>query len=187
MKKLFLIAGVALSLSATAQTEKGSWMVGGTFSNLNVGFQNSTTNFSLNVNPIGLWFVADNVGIGGQARLGIISGTGSSTFTFGIAPTIRYYFSQMGSSRIFGEAAVDFGGNSSSGKTETATGLALGVGYNYWFNQHVALELGLRYANKQVYNAPGTGFENNLNVNFGLSVFFPKKSTSSVKSSYRKK
>ena len=94
----------------------------------------------------------------------------------------------MGKGRIFGEAAVDFGGKSSSGKkTETATGLALGVGYNYWFNQHVALELGLRYANKQVYNAPGTSFENNLNVNFGLSVFFPKKSVSHIKSTYRKK
>lgn len=204
MKKLFFIAGAALSLSAAAQTEKGSWMVGGSIGNINLGVGNSTTNFSIDVEPIGLYFITDNLGVGGRALLGVsnssssdIAGVKSSItkFRYGIAPTLRYYFTTMGKGKIFGEGAVDFAGKSTTtkiantSKTETGsnTGFSLGVGYNYFFNPHVALEVALRYVNKFAYNAPTAGAENNVNVNFGFQVFFPKKSASRIKSTYRKK
>jgi outer membrane protein len=198
MKKLFFIAGVALSLSVNAQTEKGSWMVGGNLGNLNLGFAKSTTDFSIDVEPIGLYFITDNLGIGGRVLLGVSTGeplgVKTTIFGYGVAPTLRYYFTEMGKGKIFGEAAVDLTGTSTkiTGISKTIndnnTGFSLGVGYNYFFNPHVALEAGLRYANKPpVYNAPTAGSENNINVNFGLQIFFPKKSASQVKSSYRKK
>ncbi|HPH99141.1 MAG TPA: outer membrane beta-barrel protein [Chitinophagaceae bacterium] len=193
MKKLFLIAGITLGLSASAQTEKGSWMVGGNIGGLNLGFGKSITNFSIAVNPIGLYFITDNLGIGGRALLGVDNtsggGTSVSTFKFGIAPTLRYYFTEMGKGKIFGEAAVDLEGSSTSGTSTTTTGFSIGAGYNYFFNPHVALEAGLRYADKnRPYNAPtaAAGLDN-INVNFGLQIFFPKKTVSHVKSSYRKK
>lgn len=202
MKKLFLIAGITLGLSASAQTEKGSWMVGGNIGGLNLGFGKSITNFSIAVNPIGLYFITDNLGIGGRALLGVNAnsvsgGTSITKFSFGIAPTLRYYFTEMGKGKIFGEAAVDLEGTSTTTKiagvsksqSDNNTGFSLGIGYNYFFNPHVALEAGLRYADKiGAYNVPGaaTGLDN-INLNFGLQIFFPKKTVSHVKSSYRKK
>lgn len=203
MKKLFFIAGIALSLSVAAQTEKGSWMVGGNVGNINLGFGNSTTNFSIDVEPIGLYFITDNLGIGGRVLLGVnssssdIAGVKSSAtiLGYGIAPTLRYYFTTMGKGKIFGEGAVGFGGTSTTTKTagisttesDNSTGFSLGVGYNYFFNPHVALEAGLRYVNKFAYNAPTAVSESNVNVNVGFQIFFPKRSATTIKSSYRKK
>lgn len=201
MKKLLLISCIALSLSASAQTEKGSWMIGAGIGNINLGFGNSTTNFSLDVEPTALYYISDNFGIGGRVLLGVdntsISGGGSTTiFGFGIAPTLRYYFTEMNKGKIFGEAAVDLEGSSTTTKiagTSTTTsgsntGFSLGVGYNYFFNPHTALEIGLRYVNKFAYNAPTAGgLDNHINVNVGLQIFFPKHGMKNVKSMYKKK
>lgn len=209
MKKLLFVSLIALSLNASAQTEKGSWMIGGELGNINLGFGKSTTDFSIGVDPIGLYFITDNLGIGGRIPIGIgVHSTKDvssiTTFQIGIAPTIRYYFTEIGKGKIFGEAALDFLNtststkdkilNTSSSSSNSATGFSIGLGYNYFFNPHVALEAGLRYVNvsddNAPYNATNTfgGFnENNINFNLGLNIFFPQRAKNSVKSLYKKK
>lgn len=209
MKKLLFVSLVALSLNASAQTEKGSWMIGGNLGDINLGFGKSTTDFSIGVEPIGLYFITDNLGIGGRIPIGIgvhsIKDVGSaSVFQIGVAPTVRYYFTEMGKGKIFGEAALDFLSqstsikdkilNTSSSSSASGTGFSIGLGYNYFFNQHVALEAGLRYVNvndgNSSYNTTNTfGLfnENNINFNLGLQIFFPKHAKNSVKSLYKKK
>lgn len=191
MKKLFLIAGITLGLSASAQTEKGSWMVGTNFSNLNLGFASSTNNVSFNISPNLAYFVSDNFAFGGQVDLGISKAKGSDArFNFGLQPLARYYFTKQEKNGIFGQATVGFEGASVAGTSTTGLTFSIGAGWNYWLNKSVALEVGARYINvdKKVAGLSLIpAFENNINLNFGLQIFLPKKTASQVKSSYRKK
>lgn len=185
MKKLFFIAGVALSLSVAAQTEKGSWMVGGNFANLNLGFANSTNTVSFSLSPNLAYFMSDNFALGGEVGLGIVKAKSEDAlFSYSVQPLARYYFMKGEKNGIFGQATVGVQGASQSGNSETGLTFSIGAGWNYWINKSVALEVGARYVNTDEKIAI---FPNAVNVNFGLQIFLPKKSASYVKSSYRKK
>lgn len=194
MKKLFFIAGVALSLSAAAQTEKGSWMVGANFANINFGFQDQDNLTSIGINPNLAYFMSDNLALGGELNFRFVKEKTDpdATLTYGLQPLVRYYFSKEEKSGIFGQASVGFAGFSHGNSSETGLAFSIGAGWNYFINKSVALEVGAKYINtdKKVAFASipngGTGLENTINLNFGVQIFLPKKSTSHVKSSYRK-
>ncbi len=196
MKKLLLITFTALSLSASAQTEKGSWMLGTNFSNINFGFgENSSSNFTIGINPNMAYFMSDNFALGGTVNLLYSEKKDKDAeMGYGLQPLARYYFTKDEKSGIFGQASVGFLGTSTSGTSETGLTFSVGAGWNYFFSKYTALELGLRYTNtdKKVAGGAAGGFggsaglENNIGINFGIQVFLPKKGASHVKSSYKK-
>lgn len=185
MKKLFFIAGIALSLSAAAQTEKGSWMVGANFTDLNFKFAENTNLMSFTLNPNLAYFISDNFAIGGQVGFGIAAAKKQDPlFTYNVQPLARYYFMKEQKSGIFGQATVGIDGYSQSEKSQTGLTFSVGAGWNYWLNKSVALEVGAHYINR---DKKVDLFQNSVNVNFGLQIFLPKKTASDAKSSYRKK
>jgi hypothetical protein len=98
----FLAGGVAAALlcASTSHAQQksaishGSWLVGGTaaFDHTNSG--GSQTSVSLQ--PFGLYFFADHLGLGGTLDLGYSSLTNAHTTFIGAEPTIRYFFGDPG-------------------------------------------------------------------------------------------
>jgi len=193
MKKLFFVAGIALSLSVAAQTEKGSWMVGANFADLNLGFgKNSTSNFSISANPNVAYFISDNLGVGGEVNVAFLKtkGVKDAISTIGVQPLIRYYFTNDNKMGIFGQGSIGILSSSIFGNSETGLTFSVGAGLNYFINKNIAFEAGLKYINvdEKVAGVITNGFlQNNIGLNFGLQIFLPKKSVSHMKSTYRKK
>ena len=91
-----VVAASIVSSPATAQGSavgKGSWIIGGSAgvsSQKADGADGSTTVISLA--PSALYFVSPGVAIGGAVSLGYFNNPQSSATSFGIGPSIRYYF-----------------------------------------------------------------------------------------------
>src|SRR6187455_2441289 len=94
MKKfvLFGFAFLATTLTMQAQTAKNWYLIGGSISNINLEFQKSNTIFGLDVTPRVAWFIKDNVAVGAEALIGLNTGDGFTTVSYGIGPIARYYF-----------------------------------------------------------------------------------------------
>ncbi len=76
-----------------AQTQKGNVLVGaqrrisgGTFQD-----EKRKHGFSLNLSPQAGWFIKDDLAIGPMVNLGLTTGNGSTTFTYGVGAFGRYY------------------------------------------------------------------------------------------------
>ncbi|NUO03313.1 MAG: hypothetical protein HUU01_22105, partial [Saprospiraceae bacterium] len=145
-----LIICFALFLAATlqtaqAQTEKGARTIGGDLG-LSYGLLDDK-NFDIVLSPSALFFVANNLGIGGIARLELLLG-GSTTITnLAIGAHIRYYFLETGDAYFFGSA-----GGALAQITTTdlpairGFGASAGIGVDYFLNDNVALEGNLVYS-----------------------------------------
>jgi hypothetical protein len=94
-----LVASSIVSSRAFAQASpigKGSWIISGTAGVNSQHFdgsdQTSTTVF---VAPNALYFVAPGLAIGGQVSLGYGTNPSNTTTSFGIGPSIRYFFADQ--------------------------------------------------------------------------------------------
>jgi hypothetical protein len=86
-----LFALILMAGAATAQTETGSWLVGG-----NVNLNTAKNNTNIGVSPMIGYFFAENFAAGANISLDyskyeVSTGEGRST-TFGLGPFARYYF-----------------------------------------------------------------------------------------------
>src|ERR1044071_10470187 len=111
MKQLFLLLTLAASLSVTAQTDKGNWMVGGNLGSVGGAFMtgnHSINGFGLSINPSAGYFVKNNLALGAGIQLTpwfsdrIILG-------YGISPFVRKYFGK-GNTKTFAGLAVGYNG-----------------------------------------------------------------------------
>lgn len=193
MKKLLLVGAVALFGAMSAQTEKGSWVVGGSttlgFNNVSnktkVGSESydgakvSTFGFTPSVG----YFVANNIAVG--LDLGFMTTTTKeddeklTQSVVKIMPTGTYYFKS--DSKVLPYLGVGVGYGSLSTKYEnvktTYDGFAWKAkgGIVYLITPSIGLDLGVAYdqfSNKESYE--GMEFKNNVNtfgVNAGISVF----------------
>jgi hypothetical protein len=106
MKKILPLLFLFVSALASAQTEKGSFMIGGNASvEFNKNDQNGDTGetktFSISINPQAGYFVANNFSLGLSLPVSISRGKStypgingeaeSKTNGFGVAPFVRYY------------------------------------------------------------------------------------------------
>lgn len=198
MKKLLLVGAVALFATMNAQTEKGSWVVGGS---TNLGFNNVTTKYSAgnesqtepSVNTFGFspsvgYFIQDKIALGVDLGFQSMSQKdGNSKYTvstLSIMPTGTYYFRSASNVIPYLGAGIGYASTKVTEKynNETDTydtnGLAWKVkgGIVYLINSNVGVDLGVGYnqfTDKETVN--GTDFKTtigNLGVNLGLSVFF---------------
>lgn len=156
------------ALAAYAQPNKGSVLLGGNvgFSSINQGEANVV---NIEFTPKAAFFVSDRFAIGGQVAVEILTGDADYS-AFGIGPLARYYFNGSGSTRFFGEGAiawesVDFG----FGGSQSAFGFGLGVGLDYFINQHVALEAVLGYNFRNVEDIEDNS--NTIGLTIGIAAF----------------
>src|SRR5699024_2325623 len=98
MKKTLLLLPLlvlllqVVSSSVQAQTEKGNMMVGMQVANIGGTFQDGGNTFNLNLTPSAAYFVRNNLAIGGMLDLGLATQNRLTTFSYGIGPWARYYF-----------------------------------------------------------------------------------------------
>ncbi len=102
MKKslCILLLMIASLLVATAQTEKGRWMVGADVGNLSYSSQYEYRSFSGNFLPSVGYFVANNLVAGAGVPVSFATGSSevrdirSKSTSIGLSPFVRYYYWQ---------------------------------------------------------------------------------------------
>jgi len=161
------------------QTDKGSHLAGGTISMSGTN-ANSTNSFNANLNPNYGYFVANNLAIGGVLSLNYSYTKALQTNLGTLSPFVRYYFGPPKTAMFFayGSAGGGFSNvdnQASNTNTQKTVGLfnyAVGPGFDYFVNKHVAFEALATFGGRKDYQSASTGFNNSLNLLIGLQVFF---------------
>lgn len=174
MKKVVLFFAIAIAaFSANAQTEKGNKMVGVSVAGINFASQSGNSEFNINLNPNVAWFIQDNLALGGGIQIGYSKPENvDGTFSYGITPLARYYFSKTANGGMFGQVNLLFGGISQNGNSATQVGAGAGVGYDWFLSSNVALEAGLGYMYTKPENIDAI---HNVGLNLGFQIFLGKK------------
>ncbi|WP_313263176.1 hypothetical protein [Sphingobacterium sp.] len=152
---------------------QGNWMVGGSIGNLGYSFEGKSFNVALQ--PRAGYFVSDGLAIGAQANLGLATQKDADNeWTYGVAPFVRYYFPNAGSTtgRFFGQGDIGISG-SSRGK-DVALAVGANVGYAHFITRTVALEatFGYNYSKANINTGSGAS---GLGVGVGFQIYLPGK------------
>lgn len=152
---------------------QGNWMVGGSVGSLGYSFEGKAFNIALQ--PRAGYFVSDGLAIGAQANLGLTAAKDEDNqWTYGIAPFVRYYFPNAGSStgRFFGQGDVGISGSSIGKSASLAVGA--NVGYAHFITRTVALEatFGYNYSKANINTGSGAS---GLGVGLGFQIYLPGK------------
>lgn len=173
MKQLFLsIATVCIALTASAQIEKGTWVLG---ANTNLGYNSYTPTSggkSVNILNIGLksgYFVSDNFTIGANLEyLSESSGGPSNTYTT-IGLFLRYYTKNV----FFG---AGYNSLSTSGGGSSLGSIPIEVGYAAFLTRNITIEPALVYSSATDSDNGGmpgiAGLPFPAKSGFGLKVGF---------------
>lgn len=192
----FLIITLILtSALATAQTEKGRFLVGGS-----LGFKSTKINydqgsdyesFGYNISPVVSYFIVDELAVGMSVPYGYDKSTSnnretvSNTISFG--PSLRYYI-PFGKSAIFPTVSYSFGKLTTEGPVfdplsgsvqervveSNINTLILGAGYTYFLNKNIGLEAILSYLNRNIdyeSNIFNGSQESSFNFNIGFQIY----------------
>lgn len=179
MKKnlLGLLACMVIGLAASAQTEKGNYLVGG-----NVGFNAAKNNTQINLSPTVGYFFANNIALGANVDLAYSKVGSNKATTFGVGPFGRYYFGTL-NIRPFAHANVNFTStrnkNSTGSDTYNGSNYFLGAGLAAFINRNVAVEGLAGYSNSSyAHISTGGGFQ----LRIGFQIYLSKEQVASVKS-----
>ena len=162
MKKLVLIAFVctAMAFTASAQTEKGTWLLGGT-----AGFTSQGDLSYWNVSPDLGYFIKDKWALGGRASIDGYDNGVDNTTSWTFKAFVRPYFGESEMGKFFVDARVGFDNMGSTADTELTYGG--GVGYAMFLNRSIALEFGAGYDK--------TGdFDGKIAASVGFQIHFKK-------------
>lgn len=187
-RTLFTIAIViACAAGASAQTEQGLMLVGGS-----VGFSSITAKdvydgtssddetkiTNIDLTPRFGYFVTDALAVGAGLELSsstVKSGDYKQTeSSFSFAPFARYYLPQG----VFGQAEVGFGSSKTKfGESDSKSKLFLwsvGVGYAAFLNDNVAIEPLIAYGSRTDTDGDDSKYQEKFSgimLNIGLSVY----------------
>ncbi|WP_048825497.1 outer membrane beta-barrel protein [Hymenobacter sp. DG25B] len=201
-KQLMLLGGATLlTISASAQTEKGTVMLG--LSGGNFGYSHNAnsngSNISASLSPSAGIFLLDNFLVGTRVNVDY-SYFSQNTYTstpitpyrythqgigYGLGPFARYYVPSGSKHRFFAEAGVALYHSRFRAETKqqgeatvqqnsrnTYSGFHGAVGYNYFFTPNIALEATAGYYHTDLGQAYSGG---NLRGQLGLSIFLQKR------------
>lgn len=161
---LLLTTGIII---ANAQTEKGDWMVGGSF-RLNTS-DNST---EIALTPDAGIFIINNLALGGNLGF-VYSKSGDAKVTsFGIGPFVRYYFTNAKVRPIlqgnlnFLSQKTEISGLPST--TNNVTSYFLGGGAAIFISDQVSIDGLMGYANSKIKNSSGNG---GFALNIGFQIY----------------
>jgi hypothetical protein len=184
MKKYFLLTTIAIGLlitNAKAQIQQGNVMVGGNLADLSLGLDNSKV-ISFDITPKAVWFIKDNVALGGYVNLGIQTAKNTSTtVNYGLGGLGRYYTGKdmevIKHGRFFGEGTLGLGGiNVSDGGGHTnGVDFSFGPGFAYFITPNIGLETLLKYNGTGGFGNAGN--QSGLGLSFGFQIYLPGKRT----------
>ncbi len=174
VRNLFIAFLVFSCAVMQAQTQKGSVLIGGS-----AGFSftkyNNVKATNVNLSPSALFFVIDQLAVGGSLNIGsyhVASDIDTYTNTnFGIGPAVRYYFVGTGNFRPYGAAGFSLNSQKSNSQDQatTNTSFSLGIGGDYFINDHVAIETGLNYTSQHQKNSSPN--YNIISLSIGVAAF----------------
>ncbi|HVG16801.1 MAG TPA: outer membrane beta-barrel protein [Chitinophagaceae bacterium] len=181
-----LLVIAAFATTASAQLQKGYYLIGGDLATANIGFSDGTP-FNINISPKVAWFRSNNLAVGGFINLGLSTAKDlGTTVNYGIGPLARYYFgsstvsttgttSARSSGRWFVEGDFGIQGiNTSGGSSTTGLGIGIGPGLAYFVNENIALEALLKY--NKVFGFGNDGGQSLLGINLGFQIYLPRGS-----------
>jgi hypothetical protein len=131
LRFLFFILGISGTLFS--QTDKGTWLLGGSG-----GFLRANKSNAFTLNPTVGYFVFRHVA--GGAQLNLIALKGGSSFSLG--PFAKYYFYGDERGRFYGSLGLNIG---DATNTAFDTGYSFGAGYAAFLNESVVIDIGLNY------------------------------------------
>ena len=161
-KKLFLlVAACIMTLSASAQFQKGKGYIGGSLTGLNLHY-NGNDKFSLGLQAQGGYFIADNLMLLGEASFEHSSNDAvADRYTLGVGG--RYYLESCG--LFFGAAAKLV--HCDHNHNDVMPGLE--VGYAFFLNRSVTIEPALYY--DQSFTSHSKYSTIGLRVGVGIYLF----------------
>jgi outer membrane protein W len=195
MKKTLLLLTVLLLMffPVLAQTDKGSWLMGGS-AGLDYTVQTSGRTLNASLSPQTGYFLADNFALGLRLPLGLQSNytetlsadgiqTENRTLTYraGIGPFVRYYFGKS-AIRPFINAGTDYqfsrtriavnGSEQARIRVEDSYSISGGAGMAYFISQFVGLESQLGYT---YFRSDELNKYSRLGLSVGLQIYIPGK------------
>lgn len=171
MKRIIIALLLLASMNRlSAQTEKGDWLIGGSF-NLNT----SDNNTVIALSPSAAAFVVNNLALGGNLKLSYTKEGLIKTTTFGIGPWVRYYFTQANVRPIL-QGNLNFISSktkvNSESSTNNGTNFFLGGGAAIFLSNQVSLDMLMGYDRTKYNSLQGTG---GFAVNVGFQVYLHKR------------
>lgn len=169
---ILIILITSFNNSIQAQTEKYSWLAGGSASFNSIkpaGYNSSATMIS--ITPSAGYFIIKNLAVGAQAQFQSVS---ESYSTFSAAPFVRYYFLPIGTNASlfangsFGYGTFKFAGGSSN----SFTLWQLAAGPEFFLNKNIGLEFSLAYGSTT--SGSITTINKILGLNIGFQIHFNK-------------
>ncbi len=183
--KIIFAAMVVLCafISSRGQTEKGSFVVGGS-SDLSFSFHKysyddgSEKDRNFGIYPEAGYFIADGLAVGTGLSLSFYKSGDYKTNSRFIGPFVKYYFGQS-QFRPFLTGGTEFGRDMSSWEDEEFVSKSfmykLGGGVAIFLTERISLDLGLRYTHsdyKSEDDEPSSdASENGVDLSVGFSFF----------------
>lgn len=164
-----LLCLVATQLSA--QISRGTIMLGGT-AGVNNASADGNSYTTIDVDPLFGYFLGDRFALGASVNLSVFLGEDVTSTSFGFNPFARYYFNTSGTALLFGQAHVGYQnfGENEFGDDLSALNYGLGVGVDFFLNDHVAIEGVLGYRRQQNTDDSDDAL-NHIGLNFGVAAF----------------
>ena len=172
-----MLVFLACGFAATAQTEKGNWLVGGDVK-LNTANKNTTIAFS----PSAGYFIANNLAVGANVLFSYTKVNDAKTTSIGAGPFARYYFGTM-NIRPFVFGDVNFVSTktkvNSTATTSTGSSYDLGAGLAAFINRNVAIEGKAGYNHVAYEKQDGSG---GSALSIGFQVYLSRAQVANLKS-----
>ena len=173
-KNLFLTSFVLLAaVFAFGQTEKHSFMVGGT-GTYSSTMEGSIHNTVIDLSPRIGYFALNNLAVGINLALNKTVDDGNSFSTTLYSPFVRYYFlsSANNNIKLFGNANAFLGKEDEGVGSSNLTGFGAALGANYFFTKNVCFETSFGYSSThaQIESVK----DNTFGFNFGFQIFLFK-------------
>ncbi len=140
MKKILAtLLVVIIAYTANAQTEKSTYLLGGSLQFASTSYTGSGSSSTFNFSPNVGYFFMKNYAVGGQFDLA----TGGGSTSWALGPYIRGYFTDNKNGKPFAQAGIGFGGASGGGNTSVT--FHLRGGYAAFLNKNIALEFAANF------------------------------------------
>jgi len=171
MKKIILFVSIIVSVKSYSQTEKGSWLLGGSASYSSSKPTYGVAENYLSITPAIGYFIKKDLAVGALATLQNVPNSSTAT---SFSPFIRYYFLPMGSNaKLFANASYGWGNYNLYGGGYTGLSTwAISAGPSIFLTKNIALELTLSYAADAITYY---GTTRTIRFNIGFQIHFNKK------------
>jgi hypothetical protein len=180
MKKFIPVVLLVMAfMSASSQTNKNDWMVGGNF-RLNTSSGNTQIAFSPNASV----FITDNFAVGGGIGIDYTKTGATKNTSFGIGPMVRYYFTTVDQAvRPIVQGNLNFISQRqkviSSNISSSITGLNyfIGGGAAMFISKNVSIDALAGYDHTKFKNFSGSG---GFALTIGFQVYLLKDQVDKV-------